>query len=130
MKKCIFALEVILILLVVPAMALTGEPNVQKARHYIAQTHHLPLEYLTVANEATANYPLTQRRLWVGKVLDTQGGGIYQVFIDEEGEIADGEAIKEAEQAAHAARYGRLEPALYDTLDPLHNNVRGCCGVV
>jgi hypothetical protein len=65
---------------------------------------------------ATARYPLLGRSALAYKVLNRRTDQYVRVSLEASGRAVDPEALEAAEQAAHAARYGRLEPGLAEHL--------------
>ena len=50
-------------------------------------------------------------------VLDLESGRFFQVLVDlDDGQVEDRAAIEEAEEQRHRAKYGKLQPALYERL--------------
>ena len=93
----------------------------QRALKYIAEREGIPIEQLVVANQHRRGYELLDRAFWAVTMLDTKGNGWYNVMVDlADGRVVDDvEAIEQAEREAHRARYGKLEPALFEHLEAM-----------
>ncbi len=97
----------------------------QKALAYIAKRENIPAEALTIAADHPTEYPALGRKFQVVTLLDNRPEGqIYKLLVD----LADGRieedisALLAAEAQAHQARYGKLEPALYERLQMLKDD--------
>ena len=91
----------------------------QKALQHIAEREGVSIEPLVVVNQQRREYQSLGRIFWAVRVLDTQNDRWYDVLLDlDDGSFVDDvEPIAEAEQEAHRARYGKLEPALFERLE-------------
>jgi hypothetical protein len=97
----------------------------QRALAYIAEQKQIPLEALRVVNEHERQYPLTGRTFRAFVILDTRAPETpdYGVLIDlVSGDIeTDWAAVEAAERDAYRAKYGKLQPALYERLQQVEN---------
>jgi len=103
----------------VPSPSPTPGPSVeaQKALAYLAQREKIAPENLVIVNEFRREAPLLGRTFQAVTVLDTESGRFFQVLVDlDSGQVEDREAIEEAEEERHHAKYGKLQPALYERL--------------
>jgi len=73
----------------------------------------------TVLSRTTIRLPVTQRTLDVTKVRDEATGQIEVVAHNAQGQVVDLNAAQAQEDAARQARYGKLDPALADSLNGL-----------
>jgi hypothetical protein len=95
-------------------------PEAQKALAYIAQQQGIPIEQLIVANEFRRSAPLLNRTFQAVTVLETQGGRFFQLLVDlNSGQVEERVTVEDAEARASNAKYGKLQPALYDRLQQL-----------
>ena len=78
--------------------------------------------YLAVTNSTKAEYPIQGKSVYEFKVIDNRNGAIYGITLDENGQELDSAKLALDEQAAYAARYGKLEPALAELLTGLSGN--------
>jgi len=96
--------------------------NAKKAMKHIAKTQNTSEDQLEVMSEVHVNFSLTKQKLWAEKVLDKKSGGIYGIYFDENGNIADFKKAKEEEDNAHKNKYGKLEPSLYEKLQEMNSD--------
>lgn len=75
-----------------------------------------PLRELTVVNSVTSNYRLQGKTVFDYKVMNNRTGAIYSITLDGSGREVNSAQLQASEQAAHVAKYGRLEPALAERL--------------
>jgi hypothetical protein len=75
-----------------------------------------PLRELTVVNSVTTNYRLQGKSVFDYKVMNNRTGAIYSITLDGSGREVNSAQLQASEQAAHVAKYGRLEPALAERL--------------
>lgn len=91
-------------------------PKDQIALNYVSQTQGVAKDQLIVANEQLQTYPLLGKTIWTGKIFDAVTGRVYGVALDERGYTVNAAAIREANKAAFAQKYGKLHPVLFDYL--------------
>jgi hypothetical protein len=97
--------------------ASSNEGDLSKiALELIARRNNIPVENLEIVNSAPAEYPLLGKTVFDFKVADNRSGEMYGVALNANGTEANTQELDAAEQAAHFARYGRLEPALAEAL--------------
>ena len=104
-----------------PAMTVRtsdGETETQKALEYIAERESIPVSQLVAVNQHRQDYPFLGKSYWAVTALDTIGNGWYTVMInlDNGSFVDDVEKIEQADQDASFAKYGKLEPLLYEQL--------------
>jgi Subtilase family len=85
----------------------------QRLLELAARRHNVAASGLRLLNSATADLPLTGRRVTTGKVLREGGGELLTVSLDEQGQEVDLPQLKAEEARAHAAAFGKLEPKLH-----------------
>ncbi len=92
----------------------------QKALDYIVKRDGIPVEALTILDDRLIEYPSLRRKLQVVTLLDTRPEGqVYKLLVDlASGRIDDDRSTSlDAEEAqAYQAKYGKLQPALYERL--------------
>ncbi len=88
----------------------------------VSKLSGLPLNRLTVVNSATAKYQRKGETVFKVKVTDNQSGKIYGLTLDNSGEELSATQLQASEQAASAAQYGKLEPALAQRLTGIPQN--------
>ncbi len=93
-----------------------------EALERVSMREGIPVGELTIINEAFATFPLTGQTLWGAKVLDAKSSAIYGVYPDEQGKVADIDAVKEAEAAEKSKRYGKLDPDLAERVSTLRSD--------
>ena len=93
-----------------------------EALEHVSTQEGIPVGELTIINEAFATFPLTGQTLWGAKVLDAKSSAIYGVYLDEQGKVADIDAVKEAEAAEKSKRYGKLDPDLAERVSTLRSD--------
>ena len=81
-----------------------------------AQSHALSARDLEVINSSAQVFPNIQVQTTAYKILDHSSNNIYTLMLDEESNVLNPQEILKAENSAHAARYGTLDPRLADTL--------------
>ncbi|HEU4508916.1 MAG TPA: S8 family serine peptidase [Pyrinomonadaceae bacterium] len=79
---------------------------------------------LQLLNSTTVELPITGRRIKIGKVLNQDDGRVLNAAIDEQSKEIDFSVLKDAEQRAYRARYGKLEPRLHEKTENLRANQR------
>lgn len=106
----------------VPSPSPTPGPSVeaQKALAYLAQREEIAPEALVIVNEFRRAAPLLGLTFQAVTVLDTESGHFFQVLVDlDSGQVEDRTAVEEAEEQNHRAKYGKLQPALYELLEAM-----------
>ncbi len=105
-----------------PAPTSPSEEWSHKLLEHIAAREGIPIEHLVVAGQARPQYKELGREFWAITVLDTVGDGWYYAMLD----LADGttivddiKAMDNAEGEARQAKYGVLQPALFERLQTL-----------
>ncbi|MEA2089269.1 MAG: S8 family serine peptidase [Thermoproteota archaeon] len=124
MKKSFLAIFVSLILsmpvCMVAVNSVVAEETLsysEKALHHISQKYAVPPESLMLVNGRYANYPLSGRQIWRGKVLDLESHRVFGVNFDEAGDILDDlSSIEENEKLEYLTRYGKLTKDLHERL--------------
>lgn len=86
------------------------------ALQMVAEREGVPAQHLQLANAATPEFRLLGKSVFAFKFLDRRTGHIHGVTLDRNGQVVDIEKMQAEERAAHAARYGRLDPALAERL--------------
>lgn len=97
----------------------------QRGLAYISKRENIPIEALIVAADHLTEYPVSGRKFQVVTLMDTRPEGqVYKLLVDlTSGQIEeDISALLAAEAQAHQARYGKLEPALYERLQTLKDD--------
>ena len=92
------------------------------ALEHVSAREGIPMENLTLINEAFATFPLTGRTLWGAKMLDEKSSAVYGVYLDEAGRAAEIDAVSEAEAAEKSERYGKLDPELADRVSTMRSD--------
>jgi hypothetical protein len=90
----------------------------QIALGYVSEKQGLPVARLIIANQHTRQYPESGRTFRAFTVLDTVSGRFYSALVDMNDLSATDDlvAVEQAEADAQRAKYGALEPALYERL--------------
>jgi hypothetical protein len=110
--------------IVTPAPGSTPMPfpaETEKALRYIVEREGVSAERLLVVNQHRREYEWLGRTFWAVTALDMKNDRWYHAMVD----LADGhfvddlEAMDQAEREAHRARYGKLEPALFERLETM-----------
>ena len=95
----------------------------QKAQVYLAQREKIAPENLVIVNEFRRKALLLGRTFQAVTVLDTESGRFFQVLVDlDSGQVEDRTAVEEAEEQHHRAKYGKLQPALYERLQAMRED--------
>jgi hypothetical protein len=90
----------------------------------VAREHGIPVDRLRIVDRITLTYPLTKVQLVEAKVLDTATGTAYEVAVDQQGHRRDPDKAAKAEEAAEAARFGKLDPRLSAKLEAVGPNAK------
>lgn len=95
-----------------------GEAETQLALEYIAKREEVSVTQLVAVNQHRRDYPFLGKSYWAVTAVDTAGDSWYTVMIDfNDSSFVDGiDEIEQAEQDARFAKYGKLEPDLYERL--------------
>lgn len=89
----------------------------QKALTYLAQRERIAPENLVIVNEFRREAPLLGRTFQAVTILDMKSGRFFQLLVDlNSGGVEDGETIEKGEKERYRAKYGKLQPALYERL--------------
>lgn len=88
------------------------------ALHYLAEQREVASETLLIEQEHPRSYPLLGREFMAFTILDTNDGQAFVLLVDTAtDEVVDDLAtMEQANGEAHFARYGKLDPALYERL--------------
>ncbi|GIV89773.1 MAG: alkaline serine protease [Chloroflexus sp.] len=93
-----------------------------KALAFIAQREGVPVARLVIVNEFRREAALLGRVFQALAVLDLESGRFYQVLVDlNSGQVEELAAIEEAEAQRYRAKYGKLQPALYERLQTMRD---------
>jgi len=93
-----------------------------EALEHVSAREGIPIGELTIINEAFATFPLTGRTLWGAKILDEKSSAIYGIYLDEQGKVADIDAVRKVEAAESSKRYGKLDPELADRVATMRSD--------
>lgn len=95
----------------------TIDPSLQRKLNKIALREGISADRLSLAYHEEMALPLTGVSFTYMKLADTATGKDLTAGITQEGLVVDPEALKQAEQAAASALYGKLHPSLYHYLN-------------
>lgn len=97
-----------------PAISRYGEI----ALKYIAEQKGVSPDALLIEQEHPRSYPLLGREFMAITILDTSDGQAFVLLVDvDSGEVEDAlSTLEQANAEAHLARYGKLDPTLYERL--------------
>lgn len=94
----------------------------QHAIAYLAQREGIPPENLIVVNEFERQAALLQRSFTGLTLLDSGSNRFFELLVDRNtGQVEERASIEAIENSAHTAKYGKLEPALYDRLQGMQD---------
>lgn len=109
-----------------PVATPTPSPSTESeiVLRYIAEQYHIPQEQLVIANEHRREYPNIGRRFVAFTLLDSVGQRFFNLMVDlkDRTVVEDVAAVAQAEADAERAKYGKLEPALYERLQKAADN--------
>lgn len=97
----------------------------QTALTYIAKREGIPTDVLSIVADHPTEYPNLGRQFQVVTILDTRPQGqVYKLLVGlRSGRVEeDVSALLAAEARAHQARYGKLQPDLYERLQLLNDD--------
>jgi hypothetical protein len=101
---------------VVGVTSAQGPPTEKQMLQAVAQIQKVDLKDLKVPASSSGELPLTGQKLWYAKVFDEKTDTVYGIAMDAEGNVVDEEKAARAEWAARLAKYGKLQPQLFDML--------------
>ncbi|HEV2798906.1 MAG TPA: S8 family serine peptidase [Pyrinomonadaceae bacterium] len=96
----------------------------QRLLEVAARNQGIAASELQLLNSTTVNLPLTNRTINTAKIISTRDENILAPSIDERGEEVDLALLKQEEERAYDARYGKLDPALYNRAQGLRSTER------
>lgn len=107
-----------------PSSAISSQFNeVQIALAYLAKRENVLAENLRIVNDFRRESLILGRMFQAVTVLDMKNGHFFQVLVDlESGEVEDKIVIEETEEQWRQARYGKLQPALYERLKAMRSD--------
>ncbi len=120
-------LTVTLFSLQVPGHA--QEPIEDIILHMVASDQGMPKGNLEIGDLVHREFPLSGISLYEAKVIDTSTGEIYSLAVDEDGSAMSLEDALTMEEQAHRARYGHLDPDLFDLLETTDDNETQIVGI-
>jgi hypothetical protein len=102
----------------------TLSPAARAALEYVVSGEGVPIDALIIGDEHPVEYPDLGRTFQAIRLMDTRPEGrIYKLLVDlKKGRVLCEEevsALQIAEVEAYQAKYGKLEPALYERLQRL-----------
>lgn len=111
-----------------PLPTATPEPSRfgRIALHYLAEQRGVASETLLIEQEHPRSYPLLEREFMAFTILDTNDGQAFVLLVDTATEevVDDLSAMEQTNAEAHFARYGKLDPALYERLQMVVRIIR------
>ncbi len=96
-------------------------PLTERALAYLVEKYSLSKEQIIVASQYQQDYFYLEKSYWIVDVLDLKSDASYQVLVDlsDESVSEDILIIERAEQEAKRARFGKLEPDLFERLESM-----------
>ncbi len=92
----------------------------EMALHFLAAQHGIPQDRLAFGSQETLTFPLLGRSYTYVTVHDDAPDGfkLFAVLVDPATKTVepDFNTVRDAEEAAYCARYGKLDPTLYERL--------------
>ncbi|MBI4332997.1 MAG: hypothetical protein HY673_17155 [Chloroflexi bacterium] len=94
----------------------------QMAFKYISETSGVPVDQLSVAARSVVHhFPLTNVTIRSGVIHNAEKVSrdqlkVWSIAIDSNRKVVDRRAVIKAEEAGRKAKYGKLDPALYDLI--------------
>jgi hypothetical protein len=84
---------------------------------YLAEQKGAPIETLLLESEHPRSYPLLEREFMAFTILDTNDSQAFVLLVDiNSEEVVDLAVMEQANGEAHFAKYGKLDPVLYERL--------------
>lgn len=106
-----------------PSLAPPATPLSQEAElalQFVAAQHGIPQDRLAFGSQETLTFPLLGRSYTYVTVHDDAPDGfkLFAVLVDPATKTVepDFNTVRDAEEAAYCARYGKLDPTLYERL--------------
>jgi hypothetical protein len=106
-----------------PAPAATPvplSPEAEMALQFVAAQHGIPQDRLAFGSQETLTFPLLGHSYTYVTIHDNapEGFQLFAVLVDPTTKTVepDFNAVRAAEEAAYRARYGKLDPTLYERL--------------
>jgi hypothetical protein len=96
----------------------------QRLLEVAARNQGMAASELQLLDSATVNLPLTNRTVNTAKIVGARDENVIATSIDERGEEVDLALLKQEEERAYVAKYGKLDPALYNRVQGLRSAER------
>jgi hypothetical protein len=99
-------------------------PGALLAKAYVEQQYDIPLEALVVITDHRTDYAHLRRQYQAVTLIDNRAGGVfYHLLVDLENDevTEDIAAVDSADAAARIARFGKLDPVLYEHLQTIQD---------
>ena len=103
-------------LLSAPPVSLSTESRAVDAETLARVTESLPAQEREVRNKAEVVLPLTKRRLTTSKIIVKGTDRVTEATTDEQGKAVNISELLRVEEGAYNAKYGNLDPQLYEIL--------------
>ncbi len=107
--------------LLVQAQKTSGDE--QRLLEIAAKSRGVSVEELELLNSAVVTLPLTKRSVTTGKIVLLRSDEVFATSMDENGEEVKLDSLRGEEDRAYAAKYGKLDPVLYDHLQNLRDGI-------
>ncbi len=100
-----------------------NSPLTEIALQYISAKEGIPVDQLIVTSQEPLNFVYLDQSFWRVVMIPAAGLGEYEVLVDVQDKTIteDRQAVEQADRAAKEARYGKLEPALYERLESIQS---------
>ncbi len=93
----------------------------QRLLEVAARNQGLAASELQLLDSTTVELPLTNRTVTAAKIVNPRDENVSAASIDERGEEVDLALLKEEEERAYVAKYGKLDPALHQRVQGLRS---------
>ena len=87
----------------------------------VAMDHNLSPGRLQASDVVQLTFPTTGTVIYTAKLVDPETGATYQAAIDTEGKAVDANAVATQEEKAKVAKYGKIDPQLYDLMSKMES---------
>jgi hypothetical protein len=124
-KKLAIGMVLLLLLVSVLGSSARGdEPLEDRVLRRVANEQNVPVDRLEMGAMEAVALPLTGLTLYQAKVIDRATGEIAGLVVDGGGRVRNLEDARAAERVTYEARYGRLQPDLFDRLETMADDGR------
>ena len=94
----------------------------RKLLELAAKSRGISIDNLEIISSATVRLPLTKTEVATGKLHRTDTDEVLSIAMDSNGKEADLKTLRKTEGEIYRAKYGKLDPFLYDLIGALRSS--------